>query len=233
MNPSQTWLKRLNCAIDGILLATRTQKSLRFHFLAAFAVLLITLFLNLPRADLLILIFTIILVIWAELFNTALEFVVDLVADRYHPLARAAKDVAAGGVLIVSFGAIMIAYFTLFETLHPSLRRFILFLKHPPQHLAFASLALVIIAVVVLKAFWGKGTPLRGGMPSGHAALAFALSTILTYITESPLVMALAFILATLVSQSRLIHGIHTRLEVLLGALLGMLMVIAIFQVFG
>jgi diacylglycerol kinase (ATP) len=233
MNPSKTWLKRLNFAIDGILLAARTQKSLRFQFLAAFAVLLITLFLKLPRTDLLILIFTIILVIWAELFNTALEFVVDLLADQYHPLAKAAKDVAAGGVLIVSFGAVIIAYFTLFETLHPSLRHFIIFLKHPPQHLAFASLTLVIIAVIILKAFLGKGTPLHGGMPSGHAAVAFALSTILTLVSENPLVMVLAFILASLVSQSRLIHGIHTRLEVLFGALLGFLMVITIFQVFG
>ncbi|MDH7499535.1 MAG: diacylglycerol kinase, partial [candidate division NC10 bacterium] len=93
---------------------------------AALGVLLITLFVKLPRADLLILIFTIILVIWAELFNTALEFVVDLLADRYHPLARSAKDVAAGGVLIVSFGALVIAYFTLFAALQPPLRRFLL-----------------------------------------------------------------------------------------------------------
>ena len=233
MNPPKGWLERLNCAIDGILLATRTQKSLRFHFLAAFCVLLLTLLVKLPRTDLLILIFTIILVIWAELFNTALELVVDLLADRYHPLAKSAKDVAAGGVLIVSFGAAVIAYFTLFAPLNPSLRLVLLFLKHPPQHLAFVSLALVIVMVIVLKALWGKGTPLRGGMPSGHAAVGFALSTILTFVTESPLVMVLAFVLASLVSQSRLIHGIHTRLEVLSGALLGILVVVAIFQIFG
>jgi len=233
MNPSKSWQERLNCAIDGIILATRTQRSLRFHFLAAFVLLLITLFVKLPRADLLILIFTVILVIWAELFNTALEFLVDLLADSYHPLARSAKDVAAGGVLIVSFGAAVIAYFTLFAALNPSLSRFILFLKHPPQHLAFVSLSLVIITVIVLKASLGKGTPLYGGMPSGHAAVAFALSTILTFITESPMVMVLAFILASLVSQSRLIHGIHSRLEVLLGALLGIVMVIAVFEIFG
>jgi len=233
MNSLKAWLERLNCAIEGILLAARTQRSLRFHFLVALGVLLITLFVKLPRADLLILIFTIILVIWAELFNTALEFVVNLLADRYHPLARSAKDVAAGGVLIVSFGALVIAYFTLFAALKPSLKRFILLLKHPPQHLAFVSLALVILAVIVLKTYFGQGTPLRGGMPSGHAALAFALSTILAFITESPLVMVLAFLLALLVSQSRLIHGIHSRLEVLLGALLGILIVIAIFGIFG
>jgi diacylglycerol kinase (ATP) len=232
MNPPQGWLKRMNCAIDGILLATRTQKNLRFHFLAAFIVLLITLFVKLPRADLLILIFTIILVIWAELFNTALEFLVDLLADRYHPLAKSAKDVAAGAVLVVSFGAAIIAYITLFPALQPSLDRFILFLKHPLPHLAFVSLALVIISVVILKAFLGKGTPLQGGMPSGHAAVAFALATILTFVTESSLVMLLAFVLSTLVSQSRLIHGIHTRLEVLSGALLGILVVVAVFHIF-
>ncbi|MDH7500774.1 MAG: phosphatase PAP2 family protein, partial [candidate division NC10 bacterium] len=103
----------------------------------------------------------------------------------------------------------------------------------PPQHLAFVSLALVLLVVIVLKARFGQGTPLRGGMPSGHAALAFALSTILAFITESPLVMVLAFFLALLVSQSRLIHGIHSRLEVLWGALLGILIVIAIFGIFG
>ena len=233
VNSEKSWLKSLNCAIEGILLATRTQKSLRFHFIAAFLVLLITLFVKLPRSDLLILIFTIILVIWAELFNTAVELVVNLQSERYHPVARAAKDIAAGGVLVVSFGATVIAYFTLFPALVPSLSRFILFLKHPPQHLAFISLTLVIIGVVVLKAVQGRGMPLHGGMPSGHAAVAFALSTTLTFVTESPLVMLLSFVLAVLVSQSRLVHGIHSRLEVLLGALLGTLVTIAVFEIFG
>jgi membrane-associated phospholipid phosphatase len=45
--------------------------------------------------------------------------------------------------------------------------------------------------------------------------------------------MVLAFVLASLVSQSRLIHGIHTRMEVLSGALFGILVVVAIFQIFG
>lgn len=66
---------------------------------------------NLNKAEFLIFLFTIILIIFAEMVNTAIETVVDLYVDVYHPKAKIAKDVAAGGVVITAINAIIVAYF--------------------------------------------------------------------------------------------------------------------------
>ena len=93
---------------------------------------------------------------------------------------------------------------------------------------------MVILAVVALKASRGTGTPLSGGLPSGHAALAFAAWTAMTFVVagqpQGILVSFLAFIMAVLVAQTRVETGIHSLLEVVLGALLGIGVTTVIFQ---
>src|SRR5437016_6349173 len=83
-------------ASEGVLHCFRTQKHMQFHFLMLVLVLMSGLLLALDVRDMLILIFCISLVIATEMVNTAVEAVVDLVAPNYHPLAKLAKDVAAG-----------------------------------------------------------------------------------------------------------------------------------------
>ena len=95
---------------------------------------------------------------------------------------------------------------------------------------------IVIIAVIAIKAWTGSGTPLRGGLPSGHAAVAFAGWIALTYAAGPNhrfLVSTIAFIAALLVAQTRVESGVHSSVEVLLGGLLGALMTLAIFQFSG
>ncbi|NLY44282.1 MAG: diacylglycerol kinase [Clostridiaceae bacterium] len=98
-------------AISGIIYAFRTQRNLKIHFLAAAGVLLVSPFFHFSKVELLLLSFTITLVIVCELFNTAIEIVVDMVAKKYHPLAKIAKDVAAGAVLVSAINALVVAYF--------------------------------------------------------------------------------------------------------------------------
>ena len=59
--------------------------------------------------------FTIVLILFAEMVNTAIETVVDLYTDLYHPKAKIAKDVAAGGVVITAINALIVAYFLFFD----------------------------------------------------------------------------------------------------------------------
>jgi len=96
--------------------------------------------------------------------------------------------------------------------------------------------AVVILLVIGTKAFFGSGTPMRGGLPSGHAAVAFGGWTAITFVTESfrnqVLVSTLGLIMAMLVAQSRVEAGIHTTLEVVYGGVLGALVTAAIFQFF-
>jgi len=93
----------------------------------------------------------------------------------------------------------------------------------------------VTLAVVVTKAVTGRGTPLRGGLPSGHAALAFAGWMAVTLVLKgSPhqfLVSSLALIMALLVAQTRVESGVHSLLEVTYGAALGALVTLVLFQV--
>lgn len=232
MNP-RPFLERLNAAVEGIIYAIKTQRSVRLQFLIAFAVLLISLFLPLSRIELLLVFFAVTLVIFAEIVNTAVELAVDIFSSSLHPLAKAAKDVAAGGVLVACLGALVIAYFILLPPLNPFLREGILIAKRSSKYLTFAALMGVILLVIILKVVPGRSSFHSKGMPSGYAALAFAICTALTFLTESPLVMLLSFVLALLFSTKSLIYGFHTRLGVVLGALLGTLVTTLAFQVFG
>jgi diacylglycerol kinase (ATP) len=75
--------------------------------------------------------------------------------------------------------------------------------------------------VVLAKACLGKGTPLHGGMPSGHAAVAFSIATSFVLAPVGPVLSLLAVAMAVMVGHSRLLLGIHSLREVLVGALLG------------
>jgi diacylglycerol kinase (ATP) len=93
-----------------------------------------------------------------------------------------------------------------------------------------------VIIVVATKAYTGRGTPLRGGLPSGHAALAFAGWMAITYVTGANhrfVVSSLALVLAFLVAQTRIESGVHSTLEVTYGALVGALATLVVFQVFS
>jgi diacylglycerol kinase (ATP) len=86
---------------------------------------------------------------------------------------------------------------------------------------AFVALAVVIILVIIIKVFFGKGEPLQGGMPSGHAAVSFSIWTAAWFLTGSVPILILTLLLAVMVSWSRWSSGIHRPLEVFAGAALG------------
>lgn len=88
------------------------------------------------KAEFLIFLFTIILIIFAEMVNTAIETVVDLYVDVYHPKAKIAKDVA-GGVVITAINAIIVAYFLFFDKISDMGIAFIQNVANSPIHLLF------------------------------------------------------------------------------------------------
>jgi diacylglycerol kinase (ATP) len=95
---------------------------------------------------------------------------------------------------------------------------------------------LTIIVVIATKALTGRGTPLRGGLPSGHAALAFAGWMAATYVLGDTrhrfLISTLTFLMALLVAQTRVESGVHSVLEVAYGGLLGAIVTLVLFQAF-
>jgi len=228
----KNWLESANFAIEGILYVVKTERHMRWHFLSAIAILIISLLLGLNKIEFIALTLAIILVLLSEMLNTAVEVAVDLFHEEYHPLAKIAKDIAAGAVLIASFGAIVIGYLILFPQINRILAGGLPHVRQSPEHITFISLIIVIIAVIITKAYTGRGLPLRGGLPSGHAAIAFSIWISITFITENILISLLTLLLSVMVSRSRITSGVHTLWEVILGAVLGVLITFLIFQVF-
>ena len=220
MKPSR-WLESVNCAIEGILWTARSQKHMRWHFLSAAAVLFAALFFKVPTVDFLLLTLAITVVLFAEIINTAVEVVVDLVSPDYHPLAKQAKDVAAGAVLLATCGAAVVGYVVFSSRIFAAVPGKERVIADVPGDVAVVSILIVMIAVILLKAHFAKGSPLHGGMPSGHAAVAFAIAVAIVFSGATLIIDLCAFTLAAMVSQSRLLLKIHTLGEVLLGALLG------------
>ncbi len=95
-------------AWQGIRCAWREERQMKIHLVMAVVSVLCGVVADLSGVEWAILTIAIMSVIAMEMVNTAIERVVDLVTEDYHPLAKAAKDIAAGAVLVVSLGAVMI-----------------------------------------------------------------------------------------------------------------------------
>lgn len=210
---------------------------MQLHVAAGVSVLVLGIVLDLSRLELLAVIGAVSLVLVAEMFNTALEAAIDAVVSGYHPLVKVAKDVASGAVLVATVNALAVAYLVFYGHLTESGDNLLLGVRRSPTHLVVVSVIVTVALVVALKAFTGRGTPLRGGFPSGHAAAAFAAWTAITFVSEplqhSALVSTLAFLMALLVAQSRVEAGFHSALEVLGGAVLGTGVSVVMFQLWG
>lgn len=140
-------------AFNGIIYATTTQGNIKKQLIIAVVVVVISLFFNLSKAEFLCFLFTIILILFAEMCNTAIETVVDLYVDVYHPKAKIAKDVAAGGVVITAINAVIVAYFLFFDKISDIGLNFIENVTSSPIHLAFSIMIITIIAILATIAY--------------------------------------------------------------------------------
>ena len=95
-------------AFQGLGYAIRTQRNLRVHSTIAIAVVLVGLFFHVSAIEFAMLFIAITGVFISEMFNTVLEICVDLASPTYHPLAKIAKDVAAGAVLVNAILSVII-----------------------------------------------------------------------------------------------------------------------------
>jgi diacylglycerol kinase (ATP) len=226
-----------NFAFEGIIHVLRTQRNMRIHFAVAAAVLIAALWTGVDKIELIALLLAISFVLIAEMINTALEAGIDVATTSFDPLAKLAKDIAAGAVLIATVNAVAIGYLIFSDQIVDRSSRLIERLRDAPAELTLVALVLTIIGVIAVKAYTGSGTPLRGGLPSGHAAIAFGGWMAITNVVGDSehwfLISSLAFLMALLVAQTRVESGIHSLLEVTFGGVLGTLAVLVIFQVFA
>ena len=233
---SPSVLQSFNFAFEGIIHVLRTQRNMRIHFMIAAAVLIAALIVGVSRLELVVLLMAISFVLIAEMINSALEAGIDVATTSFDPLAKLAKDIAAGAVLIATINALAVGYLVFVDRIKDPSSRAIDRIRDAPTEITLVALVLTVIIVIGAKAYTGRGRPLRGGLPSGHAAIAFAGWMAATYILGDSshwfLVSTLTFIMALLVAQTRIEAGIHSFVEVVSGGVLGALVTLVLFQLF-
>jgi diacylglycerol kinase (ATP) len=230
-----TVIDSFNYAFEGIIHVLRTQRNMRIHLAIGVAVIVLALVVNVTKIELIALLISITFVLIAEMLNSAVEGAIDIATTSFDPMAKLAKDIAAGAVLIAAMNAIAVGYLVFANKVANRSADGLDRLRNAPAELTVVALVLTVIAVIGTKAWTGRGTPLRGGLPSGHAAVAFAGWIAATYVAGNGhrfLVSSIALIMAALVAQTRVESGIHSFVEVTYGALLGALATLIVFQVF-
>ncbi len=217
-------LEGFRYALEGIIAVVRTQRHMRFHFFSVVLVLLMGFLFRLDKREMLVLLFTISLVLIAEMFNSAVEATVDLVTEEYHPKAKFAKDIAAGAVLVATLNAVVVAWVLFMGDLRLEQIRLRMERAEPTLAVALTMgtvIIFVVVSLVKVLSTQGKVRLFHGGAMSGHAALGFFFAMAIIIVSGNLLASILALLLAALVAQSRVEAKVHSLREVVLGSLLG------------
>lgn len=233
---NDNFIEAVNNAVNGIIYSATTQRNIKIQLVLAVIVMILCLFYGLDTTEFLCLVFAVFMVIFAELINTAIETVVDLFVDVYHPKAKIAKDVAAGAVVLAACNALIVGYFIFFkqENLKAISDSIFNNMVKSPLHLAFVAIILVVIAVIAIKASCAKrkvrGQLIKEGfVPSGHSAVAFAVLTAIWINSKDIVTFSLALILSILVVGNRIYNNARTKAEVVFGACMGILIVLLVY----
>ncbi len=106
----QGFMGSMKLAIKGIGYLFLYHRNMRIIFMLGIAVLLLGLHFNLKGIELVALCITVTLVFMAEIFNTAIEMMIDMFTYKYHTLVKLVKDIAAAVVLLASLNAVVVGY---------------------------------------------------------------------------------------------------------------------------
>lgn len=228
---NKTMFSAMGYAINGIISAFKTERNLRIHYLTGLCVFLLSLFFDFTKSEFACLCLTVGFVIFAEMMNTAVEAVVDLLTDVYNPHAKIAKDVAAGGVLISAAISVVVAYFLFIDKLTNATTVLLDSIINSPTHILITILFIVGIAVVILKGIYtGKNKRYSKSFPSFKIAISCAMAMYSWIISKSEIVGAISFILCFFIAQTKMERRGATIIQMILSGLLGVLIVIIVFQ---
>src|SRR4029078_10689814 len=200
---SPSILESFNFAFEGIIHVLRTHRNMRVHFAVAIIVLVAAVWVGVSKLELIALLLAIAFVFITEMINSALEQAIDVATTSFDPLGELGNEGAAGAVLLPYGNAVAIGYLVFSGEVSERSSRLLDRLRDAPANLTLIALVLTILVVIATKAYTGRGTPLRGGLPSGHAALAFAGWMAATYVVGTEhrfLISSIALLMAFLVA---------------------------------
>ncbi len=234
MNKNRSVWESLNNAVSGIVLSLRYERNLRIHFFIGFAVFIYSLFLRISLVERAMVVFAVVFVIVAEMFNTVIEHMIDyFISTAHNPMIRMVKDISSGAVFLAAVNAVFTGYLILYRSSYGNIERVAAFIRNMPGMAAFVSASVVIVFVIIVKAVTGTGTPFHGGFPSGHAAFAFCVFALTVLYSRDQLLLLLVFVLAFIISKNRVDQGIHSPWQVVSGALIGFFLTLFINVLIG
>ncbi len=230
--PGRNILEPFRVAMNGIVHTFRTQKHMRVHVYVTLITVIGAMVLNMRIREILILLFMVTFVLVAEMFNSAIEATVDLVSPTFHPLAKYAKDIAAGAVLLTTTMAIVVG--SLIALGESNWERIRINLSTggvgvPIGGRIIVGMVLLLFVVIIGKGVGKHGKVLQGGLVSGHAAFGFFLATCVFFLTDNMLVASIGILLAAIIAQSRWEAKIHSVFELTLGASIGVILGLLLF----
>lgn len=228
---NKTFFTALGHAIDGVIRAFKTERNLRIDYVIGLAVFLCSLFFDFTKTEFACICLTVGFVIFAEMINSAVEYIVDLVTDKYDDRAKAAKDIAAGGVLIASGVAVIVAYFLFVDKIHYATTHILESILSSKLHILATIIFAIILLAVILKGIFGKSDKFSEAYPSARVALAFALTTYSYIITREIFVVAITFLLSMMIAQIRVENTKVKPIYMVFSAVLGVLVVLIIYQI--
>lgn len=220
-------------AFLGIRYVLKTERNMRIHLAAAVAAVGLSVAVGADGGELLLVLFAAVLVIIAEMLNTAVEAAIDVAAPGRHPLGLVAKNVAAGAVLVAALNALAVGYLVLLRRLGPVCAA--LFSRMGERAIRFTLVGLVLVAAAVgvtrFRRDWAD--QFGKGRVCGQTAFAFAAGTAISLLTRNALVATLALLIAGLVAYGRREGGFRPLSQVIAGALVGILATMVLFRLCG
>jgi diacylglycerol kinase (ATP) len=218
-------------AIDGVIKAFKTERNLRIDYIIGLFVLIGSLFFNFSKTEFACLCLTIGFVIFSEMINSTVEYIVDLVTDKYDERAKAAKDIAAGGVFISSIVAVVVAYFLFVDKIYLATSTVLNTILQSRLYILFTIVFAVVILSVILKGVFNKNGKYSQSFPSVRVVLAFSMTTFVFLVTNSLFVGAISFILSILIAQIKIENTKTKPIYMIISAMLGILVVLIVYQI--
>jgi diacylglycerol kinase (ATP) len=228
---NKTFFTSMGHAVDGVIRAFKSERNLRIDYIIGSFVLISSLFFDFTQTEFACLCLTIGFVIFAEMINSTVEYIVDLITDKYDDRAKAAKDIAAGGVFIASMVAVIVAYFLFVDKIGDATTVVLNSILSSKLHILFTIIFGVVLLAVILKGMFGKGERFSQSYPSARVALAFSLTTYVYIITRSVFVVGVAFFLSVMIAQIRIENTKIKPIYMIISAILGILVVLIVYQI--
>ena len=225
-------------AMEGVLDAYRSQRHMRVHFVFMASNAVLALIYKLNAVEVALVTVATALVVSMEMMNTVVEAIINLVCETYHPVARFAKDVAAGAVLVAAGNAVIVAICIYGNPERLGrLRDVWLTGTFHDESAQLRALAMTLVLLTTLLAAIKVGRPeasvVHGGTISGHAAYAFCMATCVYFLVGETayawLATAMAIGVALIVAHLRLSDHSHRMRTVFYGAALGIIVPLVVF----